>query len=98
MQGYVYLDNDRNLNFRTKEYIEVRDPVFWSRNAAFIDTVWKVDSEDEISMRQMLEGLKRRELRAEDVRLLCQQIDFDLDAFIARNAPAATTGFSSVSR
>lgn len=88
MQGYIYLDNDSNLNFRNKEYIEVEDPGFWSRNSHFVDTVWKFDTEDDTSMFKLLSSLKRHELPNKKVIDLCKAIQFDLPSFLKKQAPS----------
>ena len=82
MKGYVYLDNDLNLNVRSKEFIDIQDPGFWGRNAHLIDTVWSFDSDNRESMIKLLTSLKSRELQMDPVRNFCLQINFDLDAFL----------------
>lgn len=98
MKGYVYLDNDQNLNFRDGEYIDKIDPSFWTRNYVFVDTVWKIDSEDSELMTRVLESFKNRGLRMENVKFLCQQIGFDLDKFLEEKDIKPTSGFSSITK
>ena len=43
VKGYCYLDTDGKLNFRTAEYIEVDNPMFWAENDAWILAVWKFE-------------------------------------------------------
>lgn len=82
MIGYVYLDNDNNLNIRNADYIEVEDPTFWGRNAHFINVVWKFDTENSSNMYSLLTSLKRKDLPHRTVADFCKAIGFDLDTFI----------------
>lgn len=82
MKGYVYLDNDKNLNIRLKDYIEIEDPLFWDRNAHIIDTVWKFDSESYENMEDILSSFRRLELSSRQVTDFCKSIKFDLQSFL----------------
>jgi hypothetical protein len=84
MKGYVYLDNDNNLNVRDKHYIDVVDPLFWGRNAHLINIVWPFDSEDEECMLRILSSLRKFELKKETVSNFCLSIGFDLEAFLIK--------------
>lgn len=84
MKGYVYIDNDRNLSVRSKDFIDNEDPYFWSRNAHIIDTVWQFDSDNEDSMYRILSTLRRYELKNEVVVNFCASIGFDLEAFLIK--------------
>lgn len=84
MKGYVYIDNDRNLNIRTWEYINVVNPAFWQENAHFIDTVWQFDTENQDSMLKLMNSLKRWELPTRVVIDFCKAIKFDLSEFIKK--------------
>ena len=81
MIGYVYLDNDNNLNIRNADYIEVEDPTFWGRNAHFINIVWKFDTESPSNMHSLLTSLKEKTYHR-TVADFCKAIGFDLDTFI----------------
>ena len=54
MKGYLYLDNDGNLNLRNQKFIDEEDPGFWGRNAHLIDIVWKYDTENDFCMKGIL--------------------------------------------
>ena len=54
MKGYVYLDNDLNLNVRSQHFIDMEDPGFWGRNAHLVDTLWTFDSENIETMTKLL--------------------------------------------
>lgn len=95
MRGFVYLDNDRNLSIRLKDFIETQDPGFWTRNAHLIDTVWEFDSENYEQMSKLMYSFKRRELPAERVREFCAQVGFDLTLFIKENS-APKSSFAPV--
>lgn len=85
--GYVYLDNDRNLNVRNKHYIDVENPFFWSENAHLIDTVWIFDTDNDDSMLKILNSFKRLELSTLAVNNFCHAIGFNLQDFLARIKP-----------
>jgi hypothetical protein len=93
MKGYVYLDNDDNLNVRTLEFIEGEDPGFWGRNAHFINIVWKFDSEDKAGMYDLLSSLKRKELPTRKVSDFCKSIGFNLEAFVKERTPTNASNF-----
>ena len=82
MQGYLYLDNDGNLNIRNKDYIEIEDPGFWGRNSHLIDIVWKFDTEDSICMESIMYSLKKKDLKSRQVVDMCKAIGFDLEKFV----------------
>lgn len=86
MKGYVYLDNDRNLNIRNKEFIENEDPGFWGRNSHYIDVVWSFDSDNEQGMYDLLASLRKYELQSDVVLNFCKSIGFDLPAFLIKHA------------
>lgn len=86
MKGYVYLDNDRNLNFRDWKYINEENPYFWSENSHLIDTVWIVDTDNSKSIEDFLFSIRKRELSITAVREMCNILQFDLDAFISKNS------------
>lgn len=94
MIGYAYIDNDRNLSIRNKEYIEVEDPGFWDRNSHLIDTVWIFNTEDEYSMYRLMSSFRRLELQSSQVIDFCKSINFDLQQFLSKNSstkpPAAS--------
>ena len=81
-KGYVYIDNDNNINIRNKDYIEVENPSFWQDNSHLIDTVWEFDTENESLMLNIMTSFKRRELPTTTVVNFCKAINFDLQAFI----------------
>jgi hypothetical protein len=85
MNAYVYLDNDFNLNVRDADFLDLNDPGFFNRNAHIIHTLWRVDSESQESVKRMLDSFKRMELKFEPVRIVCSQIGFNLDAFLAEH-------------
>lgn len=91
MKGYVYLDNDGNLNIRTQYFIEEQDPTFWARNAHIVDTVWTFDSENPETMLKLMQSFKRLELVAQRVKDFCSQIGFDLATFIRDNSVSKPT-------
>lgn len=98
MIGYVYLDNDHNLNIRNKEYVEVEDPGFWSRNSHYISVVWKFDTEDVSSMHRLMSAFRRHELQNKQVLDFCKSIGFDLPAFLLqRSSPTPIPSPPSVS-
>lgn len=82
MKGYLYLDNDHNLNIRLKDFIEIEDPLFWDRNQAYIDIVWEFDSQDPEKMEKILKSLKTKELPTRAVQDACKSMGFDLDVFL----------------
>lgn len=85
MKGYVYLDNDRNLNFRDWTYINTENPFFWSENAHLIDTVWVIDTDNSKSIEDFLFSIRKKELPVQNVREICNVLKYDLDAFLNRN-------------
>lgn len=97
MKGYVYLDNDHNLNIRNREFIEEEDPGFWGRNSHCIGIVWKFDTEDAQNMYQIMSSFKRHELQNRQVLDFCKNIGFDLPAFLAKRSPTLTSISTSTS-
>lgn len=84
MKGYVYLDNDHNLNIREKQFIDEIDPGFWGRNAVWVKVVWEFDSEKEETIVPILTSLRKYELKIEIVNNFCKTIGFDLQGFLAK--------------
>jgi hypothetical protein len=84
LKGYAYTDNDENINFRLKEFIDVQDPTFWDRNYESIAQVWEIDTENDASMLKFLSHFKRVEAPARLVINFCKSIQFDLEAFKKR--------------
>lgn len=88
MKGYAYTDNDGNIGFRLKTFIEIEDPLFWENNGHMIDTVWEIDTEDDVSMIKILSYFKRIEASSRVVIEFCKSVNFDLEAFKTRvNSP-----------
>lgn len=81
MIGYLYIDNDNNLNIRSASFIEVEDPGFWARNSHLITLVWKFDTENKETMFSILSTLRNKQFTNRQVIDFCKAIDFDLEAF-----------------
>lgn len=56
MKGYVYMDLDGNLNYKTWEYINDDNPGFFSTNKHLILKFWPFDTEDKALYNNMLQG------------------------------------------
>lgn len=90
MKGYAYLDNDGNLNFRLKEYIDQENPSFWAENEHFIDIVWAIDTEKDEDMYKMFSYLRRIEAPSRVVLDFCKAINFNLEEFKKRRSDASS--------
>ena len=77
MKYYVYLDQDGALVVKDREHLDTYDPGYWSRNYAFVQVMWPVDTEDKSSLRSLLDSFSRRKLKEEDVRICLNQIGLD---------------------
>lgn len=79
MIGYVYLDVNGALNYKTKEYIDKDNPGFWGgENSAFILKVWIFDTEDMESMKKIFRAFSQLKLKSTDVLRFCESINFDI--------------------
>jgi hypothetical protein len=56
MKGYVYLDLDGDLNYKTWEYINDDNPGFFSTNRHLILKSWLFDTENKVLFNNMLQG------------------------------------------
>lgn len=79
MRGYAYLDVDGNVFYKQASYIETENPFFWTENAGFVLKWWKFDTDDLVSMRNMLLQLKSYQVRMETVMSFLDSINFDLN-------------------
>ena len=81
---FIYSTYDNILDFRHAEFIQSY-PEFWSTNSYIIDEVWRVDTEDEKSMKDVLTKFKVRGFKTENVSEICSRMGFDLVAFLAKH-------------
>ena len=90
VKGYCYLDTDGKLNFRTAEYIEVDNPMFWAENDAWILAVWKFDTANPSSVLAMFNRFKSLKLKQQDVLEFSKSIGVtieDIKAYAAGVQP-----------
>lgn len=78
--GYAYLDMDKRMNFKPKEYIAVENPGFWQQNQAYIVKVWPIDTDDIRDMHYIFTQL-RDSYKLDSSRLIdfANCINFDMN-------------------
>lgn len=82
-QYYVFLDSENNPVIRLKSYIDNHNPNFWG-SVPDSAHVWTVDASDDESVLGLLQGMARKQLPSETVRIIAMSIGVDLEAFIAK--------------
>ncbi len=76
MKGYVYLDLDNNLIYKTWDYINGDNPGFFSQNKHLIIRTWTFDTEDSRLMLNMLRSFSDLQLEVESVKNFLGSIGF----------------------
>lgn len=92
MHGFLIHTIEGTLIVKNYEYLKFDNPGWWGENYNQIANFWEFDSEKPAEMKAILQSLARIS-RAQggvpsttDVRLFCQSVNFDLDAFMKENA------------
>lgn len=78
MRGYAYLDLDGNIVVKSPTYIETENPLFFSENSEYIVQLWRFDTDDLVSMRNMLLQFKSLQLKVHQVQPFLESIGFEL--------------------
>jgi hypothetical protein len=76
MVGYVYLDLDRNLVYKTAEYIQSDNPYFFSQNSHLIVKKWRFDTNESSIMENMFRNFADLALTPNTVKLFADSIGF----------------------
>lgn len=74
MIGYVYLDHERNLIYKTAEYIQSDNPYFFSEFSHLIIKKWFFNTEVQSSMENMFREFKDLGLTADIVKNFADSI------------------------
>ena len=80
MKGHVYYDVDRNLVYKTAEFIE-SDPGFAGRNFSHIVRWWDFNTEDNDRMISMFRTFTDYKVPNNRVHEFLKTIGFDLSKF-----------------
>lgn len=81
MKGYVYLDWDGNLVYKTYDVIKFEMPTFWQDNAELIQKSWEFDTTQETMMRAMFRGIQQMKVKPVRITMLADTIGYDLSGY-----------------
>lgn len=77
MKGWMFLQSDGQVDFRTEEFIG-QNMLFFQDNQDTILRVWRFDTEDMPVMKAALEGWRVFRPINSDVQLFCSRIGLDV--------------------
>ena len=78
MIGYVYIDIDNEVVYKTQDYIENSNPGFWTQNSHLLARKYKFDTEDVGSMLRVFRAFSDMEVSVSNVRNFCSAIGYDI--------------------
>lgn len=81
MKGYAYVDFDNNVVYKTWEYIQQDNPMFWKDNELFIQKAYMFDTENRDVMKLMFTSMRGLGIKDRVIMELSEAIGFDISTF-----------------